>query len=350
MFAGNEEPTRPIQAPPGDSSREKISRCWRGLLAGALLGLTASASLAQGDGKPHRIGYLVTGGAVSFPISVEPFRRGMRELGYKEGADFVLELRSAEGRSERLAALVAELVRENVKIIVTSTTPGTQAAMRATRTIPIVFANAADPVSSGLVKSLARPGGNVTGLSNIVADLGQKQLEVLQAALPALSKVGVLTNPENATNLLIAQDVEAAGKRSNISIVAIAARDREGIEAAFGRLSREGVQALIVCLEGLFVQQRNQIAELAIKSRVPTMFGGAGHVEAGGLFSYGPDIADNFRRAAGYVDRILKGATPSDLPVEQPAKFELLVNLRTAKALGMNIPEALRFRADRVIE
>jgi putative tryptophan/tyrosine transport system substrate-binding protein len=315
----------------------------------AMLGL-AAASFAQTDAKPYRIGYVVTGGAVSFPISVEPFKRGMRDLGYREGPDFVLELRAAEGRTERLPALVADLARQNVRVIVTSSTPGTHAAMRATKTIPIVFANAADPVASRLVKNLARPGGNVTGLSNIVADLGQKQLEILQPLLPALSKVGVLVNPANETNFLIAKDVQNAAKTLSIAIIPVEARDRAGIEAAFGMLSREGIQALIVALDPFFIQQRRQIAELATKGRIATMFGGSGHVEAGGLFSYGPDIADNFRRAASYVDRILKGAKPGDLPVEQPSKFELLINLRTAETIGIAIPRDLRARADRVIE
>ena len=315
-----------------------------------MLGLAASVALAQSDARPYRIGYLVTGGAVSFPLSVEPFKRGMRDLGYKEGADFVLELRTAEGKNERLPALAADLARQNVKVIVTSSTPATRAVMQATRTIPIVFANSADPVATKLVTSLARPGGNVTGLSNIVADLGQKQLEMLQAALPALSKVGVLLNPDNETNFLVAKDVQTAARRSSIPIVAIEARDRAGIDAAFATFAREGIQALIICLEPVFIQHRRQIAELAIRNRIATMFGGSGHVEAGGLFSYGPDIADNFRRAAGYVDRILKGAKPGDLPIEQPAKFELLINLRTAKTLGIAITRDLRFRADRVVE
>jgi putative tryptophan/tyrosine transport system substrate-binding protein len=314
-----------------------------------LLGL-AAASFAQADAKPYRIGYVVTGGAVSFPISVEPFRRGMQELGYREGTDFVLELRTAEGKSERFPVLVAELVRKNVNVIVTSSTPATQAAMRATQTIPIIFANSADPVATRLVKNLARPGGNVTGLSNIVADLGQKQLEILQTALPALSKVGVLANPANESNALIAKDVQNAAKKLNIAVLPIETRDRAGIDAAFGTLSREGVQALVVALDPFFIQQRRQIAELAIAGRIATMFGGSGHVEAGGLVSYGPDIADNFRRAASYVDRILKGVKPGELPIEQPAKFELLINLRTAETLGIAIPRDLRFRADRVIE
>jgi len=327
-----------------------IRHSWRGLVAGALFGLTASVSLAQSDARPYRIGYLVTGGAVSFPLSVEPFKRGMRELGYREGSDFVLELRSAEGKNERLPALAADLAQKNVKVIVTSSTPATRAAMQATRAIPIVFANSADPVATKLVTSLARPGGNVTGLSNIVADLGQKQLELLQVAFPHVAKVGVLLNPDNETNFLIAKDVQAAAGRSSIAVVPIEARDRAGIDTAFATLRREDVQALIVCLEPFFVQQRRQIAELATKNRVATMFGGSGHVEAGGLFSYGPDITDNFRRAAGYVDRILKGAKPGDLPIEQPAKFELLINLRTAKTLGIAIPQDLRLRADRVVE
>ena len=320
------------------------------LLATGVLVLAPPAAFAQDSAKARRIGYLVTGGAVSFPLSVEPFRRGMRELGYVEGKDYVIELRTAEGRSERLPRLANELAGMNVDIIVTSSTPATQAAMRATRTIPIVVANSADPVASGLVSSLARPGGNVTGLSNIVADLGQKQLEMLQKAFPGLSRVGLLINPANAITNLVTNNIEDATKRAGIKLVRVEARNTSDIEAGFAALVRERAQALIVALEPFFIQQRRQLAELALKSQIATMFGGSGHVEAGGLFSYGPDITDNFRRAAGYVDRILKGAKAGDLPIEQPAKFEFLINLRTAKSLGLTIPQELRFRADRVIE
>lgn len=274
----------------------------------------------------------------------------MRDLGYREGFDFVLELRTGDGRNERLPALAAELARLNVTVIVTSSTPATKAAMQATRTIPIVFANSADPVATGLVKSLARPGGNVTGLSNVLADLGQKQLQLLRAALPNLAKLGVLMNPGNETNFLIARDVQDAARKSNISVIAIEAKDRMGIEAAFRTLTRENAPALIVALEPFFVQERHEIAEMALRHRIATMFGGSDHVQAGGLLSYGPDIADNFRRAAAYVDRILKGAKPGDLPIEQPAKLDLLINLKTARTLGIAIPEGLRIQAERLFE
>lgn len=315
-----------------------------------MLFVTALPSFAQAPTKPYRIGYLVTGGAVSFPLSVEPFKRGMRELGYQEGSDFVLELRTAEGNVARFPALAAELVRLNVHVLVAATTPAAQAAKRATRTIPIVVANSADPVASGLAQSLAQPGDNVTGLSNLAADLGQKQLEILRAVIPNLSRVAVLIHPGNVTNELIANDVQRAARSLRIDLVRIEAKDSRGIENAFPELVKERAQALIVPLEGLFVQQRRQLAELGLKYRVPTMFGQADHVEAGGLLSFGPDIPDNFRRAASYVDRILKGAKPAALPIEQPAKFELLVNLKTARSLGLTIPQELHFRADRLIE
>jgi putative ABC transport system substrate-binding protein len=316
----------------------------------AMLTLAPLVSTAQAPGKPHRIGYLVTGSAVSFPFSVEPFKRGMSELGYREGTDFVLDIRTADGKNERLPALAADLVRLKVDVIVASTTPATQAAMRATTTIPIVIANAADPVQSGLVKSLARPGANVTGLSNLVADLGQKQLEMLREVVPGVSRVAVLINPGNESNRLIAGHVELAAKRFGVSVVRVEAKDSAGLENAFAVVAAERAQALIVALEGFFVQQRQQIAELSLKHRVPTMFSGSGHVEAGGLMSYGPDIADNFRRAAGYVDRIFKGAKAGDLPIEQASKFEVLVNVKTARMLGLTIPREVLFRADRVIE
>jgi putative ABC transport system substrate-binding protein len=315
-----------------------------------VLALVPLWAIAQTAGKPHRVGYLVTGGAVSFPLSVEPFRRGMRELGYREGEDFILEIRSADGKTERLAELAAELVLLNVAVLVASTTAGTQAAMRATSTIPIVFANAADPVGTGLVKSLSRPGRNVTGLSNLVADLGEKQLELLKEVIPGASRVAVLLNLGNASNKVIAQNVERAGKRLGVEVIRIEAKDSAGIESAFAVLTARRADALIVALEGLFVQQRRQIADLALRNRIPTMFGGSGHVQAGGLMSYGPDIEDNFRRAANYVDRILKGAKAGELPIEQAGKFEMLINAKTAKALGLTIPREVLFRADRVIE
>lgn len=330
-------------------TQEVTCRRRRQVLFGMLF-VTALPSFAQAPTKPYRIGYLVTGGAVSFPLSVEPFKRGMRELGYQEGSDFVLELRTAEGNVARFPALAAELVRLNVHVLVAATTPAAQAAKRATRTIPIVVANSADPVASGLAQSLAQPGDNVTGLSNLAADLGQKQLEILRAVIPNLSRVAVLIHPGNVTNELIANDVQRAARSLRIDLVRIEAKDSRGIENAFPELVKERAQALIVPLEGLFVQQRRQLAELGLKYRVPTMFGQADHVEAGGLLSFGPDIPDNFRRAASYVDRILKGAKPAALPIEQPAKFELLVNLKTARSLGLTIPQELHFRADRLIE
>jgi putative tryptophan/tyrosine transport system substrate-binding protein len=320
-------------------------------LAAAVLLLAAAVSVqAQTARKPYRIGYLVTGGAVSFPISVEPFRRGMRELGYREGADFVLELRTAEGRNERLDPLAAELVHAKPDVIVVSTTPGAQAAMRATRVIPIVVANSSDPVGTGLVKSLARPGGNVTGLSNQGVDLGEKQLELMRSVIPGVSNVAVLVNPANPSSKLIADNVQRAADRFGVKILWLEARDVAGIEKAFATLATYKVQALIVTLDGIYIQQRRQIAEMALKHRLATMTGGSGHAEAGALMSYGPDFAENFRRAASYVDRILKGAKVGELPVEQPGKFEILINTATAKKLGLAIPRELLLRADRVVE
>jgi putative ABC transport system substrate-binding protein len=322
----------------------------RRLAAAVLLLAAAVAVQAQTARKPYRIGYLVTGGSVSFPISVEPFKRGMRDLGYREGTDFVLELRTAEGRYERLDPLAAELVRAKPDVIVTSTTPSAQAAMRATRAIPIVVANSADPVGTGLVKSLARPGGNVTGLSNQAVDLGEKQLEMMRSVVPGVSSVAVLVNPGNASSRLIADNVLRAAASVGVKVVRLEARDVAGIEKAFATLATHKAQALIVTLDGIYIQQRQQIAEMALKQRLATMTGGSGHAEAGALMSYGPDIADNFRRAASYVDRILKGAKAGELPVEQPGKFEIVVNLRTAKALGIAFPPAILIRAERVIE
>jgi putative tryptophan/tyrosine transport system substrate-binding protein len=316
----------------------------------AVLCLAALPSPAETPAKPYRIGYLVTGGAVSFPLSVEPFKRGMRELGYREGVDYLLELRTAEGDVSRFPGLAAELMRLKVDVLVAATTPAAQAAKKATRAIPIVVANSADPVASGLAETLARPGGNVTGLSNLAADLGQKQLELLRGVLPKLSKVGVLIHPGNVTNKLIADDVQQAANALRIDLIRIEARNATDIESAFPRLAKEGAQALVVALEGLFVQQRRQLAELGLKHGMPTIFGQAEHADAGGLLSFGPDVSDNFRRAARYVDRILKGAKAATLPIEQPARFELVINLKTAGSLGLTIPPQIRFRADRLID
>jgi len=308
------------------------------------------AGFAQQRSKPARIGYLIGGDASNFTFTLEPFKLGMRELGYVEGRDYVIEVRGAEGRMERNPQLMAELLQWKFDVIVTTNSEAAIAAQRATSTLPVVVANSADPVAAGLVKSLARPGGNVTGLSNLSPEVLQKQLELLRSALPRLSKVALLVNPENRLTGVMVKHIDGAAGKVGVEILRISATNAAEIEKAFAASVASKVQAVIVMIDALLVQQRDLIAKAAAKRRMPTMFFDRGHVEAGGLMSYGTDIRDLNRRAASYVDRILKGAKPGELPVEQPTKFEFALNLKTAKALGLAIPRELVLRADRVIE
>ena len=310
-------------------------------------------SFAQQQGKVWRVGFLSQRRHVDFLDSdyyYGPFRQGMRELGYVEGKNLVIEWRSAEGKFERLPDLAAELVQLKVDVIVTAGTPAISAAQKATTTIPIVMGSAGDPVGSGFVKSLARPGGNITGLSNMVVDLGPKHLEMLRSMVPKLSRVAVLVNPSNSSHATILKSVQAAAQKTNIKVLPAEARTPQEIESAFSTMTQGNVGAVLVAIDAFFIQQGRQIAELAAKHRLPSMSASREYVEAGGLMSYGQNLADNYRRAATYVDKILKGAKPGDLPVEQPTKFELIINGKTAKALGLTIPQSLLISADKVIE
>lgn len=321
------------------------------LAIGASLILWPQASFAQQrSAKLARIGYLASGGPVNFPITVDSFKRGMLELGYTEGKDYVLELRTADGMTERHLALAAELARLKVDVIVVTSTPGGIAAHKATTTVPIVLSNSSDPVASGIAKSLARPSGNVTGVSNIVSDMSPKQFELLKTIMPRLSKVAVLINPDQEPNLWALKNVQAAGKKSAVDVLPVEARTAVDIERGFEAMRRERAEAVIVALDPFLVQERRRIAEFALKHRLPSVFAEEEHVEAGGLMSYGSNIRNNFRRAAVYVDKILKGAKPGDLPIEQPTKFEFVINLKTAEALGLSVSQELKFRADRLIE
>ncbi len=274
----------------------------------------------------------------------------MRELGYVEGKNLVIEWRFAEGKYERLPALAAELVQLKVDVIVSHTTPGTQALQRATRTIPIVTTSISDPIASGFTTSLARPDKNVTGLSIMTVDLGPKQLELLKAMLPALSRVAVVMDPALSFHATVLKSVRAAAQAMGIQVVPVQAGSPQEIERAFEKMAREGVNAAIVPASSLYLQQRRQIAELEVRHRVPTMQVNRDMVEIGCLMAYGTNIADSYRRAASYVDKIFKGAKPGDLPIEQPTQFELVINLKTAKALGITIPQSILLRADRVIQ
>jgi putative ABC transport system substrate-binding protein len=309
-------------------------------------------AFAQQQGKIWRVGFLASRGRPD-SLDTDPFGgfpRGMRELGYIEGKNLEIEWRYAEGKSERLPSLVAELVQLKVDVIVTVGTPAHGAAQKATATIPIVMGAVADPVGGGFVKSLARPGGNVTGISNLASDLGPKHLEMLISMVPKLSRVAILVNSSNPSHAPILKSVQAAAQRAGVKILPVEARTLQEIEKAFSIMAKDNAKALIVVLDPFFIQQRQQIAALAVKIRLPSMFPYHEDVEAGGLMSYGADATDIFRRAATYVDKIFKGAKPSDLPVEQPTKFELYINGKTAKALGLKSPQSLLISADKVIE
>src|SRR6267143_400462 len=316
------------------------------------LTLAPLAAEAQQAGKIDRIGYLSPSPAAPNPLS-EAFRQGLRDLGYVEGRNVVIEYRSAEGKLERFPALAAELVALKVDVIVAPSTPAALAAKQATKTIPIVFTAVADPVASGLVTSLARPGGNVTGLSTLFPELVGKCLELLKQAVPGVSRVAVLWHPgalgdRTEKDMLKATDVaaQALGVRPQF----VEARGPEDFDRAFSEMTRARAGALTVLPSAMLFFERRRLVDLAAKSRLPTVFTWRESVDAGGLMAYGPNQADFNRRAATYVDKILKGAKPGDLPVEQPMKYELVINLKTAKALGLTIPQTLLQRADHVIQ
>jgi putative ABC transport system substrate-binding protein len=309
----------------------------------------ASLSRAQAARREHRIGVLVPRSAVNFNDRLDAFRGGMRDLGYVEGGNLRIEWRFADGHYDRLPALADELIRAKVDVLVVDSTPGVEVARAATSTIPIVMISVGDPVASGLVATLSRPGGNVTGLSNVVADVSSKYVELLREAIPGLAKVAVLTNPDNATHPPIAARVQEVARTMGIGAVLIPARTPRDIEAAFATLRKDGVGAVIALGDPFYGQQGAQIGALALKYRVPTLATNRALAQAGGLVSYGQDLAEHYRRAASFVDKILKGAKPADLPIEQPTKFELLVNLQTAKRLGLTIPRAVLNRADKLI-
>lgn len=320
----------------------------------ALIGgaLAAPPTLfAQPKDKVWRVGFLAqrrVGPLDSDPFGGFPQR--MRELGYADGRNLVIEWRSAEGKAEPLPALAAELVRLGVDAIVVAGGPAASAAQKATSTIPIVLGSVNDPVGSGLAQSLARPGGNITGLSNVSSDLTPKLLDLLLETVPKLSRVAMMVNFESQAHVLTLKAAQVAAQTVQVAVVGIEARSAQGIEDAFASMNRERVGALIVSSYPLFTQHRREIAQLALKYRIPVMCPFREYVEEGNLMSYGYSPADLYRHAANYVDKIFKGAKPADLPIEQPTKFELAVNLKTAKALGIRFPQSVLLRADRVIE
>jgi putative ABC transport system substrate-binding protein len=299
---------------------------------------------AQQPKKIYRIGYLSLG--LGNQPGEEVFRQGLRELGYVEGKNIVIEWRFAKGKADLLPELAAELVRLKVYIIIASATLAIQAAKQATKTIPIVFPTAGDPVAYGLVDSLARPGGNITGVSNLSLDLGGKRLELLKEALPRISRVAVLYDPQLPLSL---KETQTAAQFLGVKVQALEVRAAADIEKCFSAMRKERADALITMPPpGISVHQK-RILELTEKNRLPGMHSGKGWVEAGGLMSYGPDTFDNYRRAAILTDKILKGAKPADLPVEQPMKFEFVINLKTAKQIGVTISPDVLARATKTI-
>jgi putative ABC transport system substrate-binding protein len=305
---------------------------------------------AQQSKKIPRIGLLWAGSSSAASPRNEAFRKGLRELGYKETHSVAIEYRHAEGKLERLPNLAAELVRSKVDAIVTGGTPQLLAAKDATRTIPIVMAFAGDPVGQGFVASLARPGGNITGLSAVAPELSGKRLELLKETVPYLSRAAVLWNPADPGIKINFDATVAAARGLGINIQSVEVRSPNEFDGALKAIIAARAQGLNVLQANLINAHRTQIVKFAAQNRLPTMFGEEGLMDAGGLMSYGPDYRDLFRRAAVYVDKILKGAKPSDLPVEQPTKFELVINLKTAKQIGLTTPPNILARADRVIK
>jgi putative tryptophan/tyrosine transport system substrate-binding protein len=325
-------------------------------LIGLAVVLILSLSLAplavegQQGGKIPRVGILWAYSPSVVSILGDAFRQGLRGLGYVEGQNILLEERWAEGRFDRLASLAAELNRLNLDVIVTASTPAVRAAQQATKTIPIVMTLVSDPVEDGLVASLARPGRNVTGLSLMHPELSAKRIALLKEVVPKLSRVAVLWSPSTASYRKVLGETQAAAHALGLQLRAVEVRDPTDFDSAFSAVARERAGALVVLPDALFRDQQRRILDLAAKSRLPAIYWSRDLVEAGGLMAYGANFPDVFRQAATFVDKILKGAKPADLPVEQPAKFELIVNRKTAKALGLTIPQTLLLRADQVIE
>jgi putative ABC transport system substrate-binding protein len=320
------------------------------LLAGGLTVLAAPPCVnAQAAGAVQRLGFLSSGPAAAPPV--EAFRQGLRELGWIEGQNIAIEYRFTEGQVERLADLAAELVRLKVDVIAAGPTPPALAAKRVTDTIPIVMMGAAEPVKLGLIASLARPGGNVTGLSwSASTEIIGKGLELLREIRPKLSRVAILWNPLNPAHSLTVPDVTQAARSLGVTLQHLNVRGADGLDSAFRTMAKQRAEAVVVVADALFVSQSARLAELEAKYRLPAVHSLRTHVDAGSLMAYGPNTAAVWRRAASFVDRILKGARPADLPVEEPTKYDLVINLKTARALGLKLPPSLLQRADHIID
>lgn len=320
------------------------------LMAGALA--ASLESFAQQPAKIPQIGFLHPASAEGDGgMRLQAFRDGLRELGYVEGKNLQLEVRWGEGKLERLPALAAELVRLKVDVIVAASSPAVVAARQATRTIPIVMPTSSDPVGDGLVASLAHPGGNITGLSLMAPELGEKRLQLLKEMFPKVSHaMAVLWNPAYVGMRARFEQAQAAAPAVGLTVRSMEVRDSRELDVAFEAIIREHSEALIILVDPFTRGQRSRIVEFAAEQRLPAIYETRDFVDVGGLMSYGPNFADQFRRAATYVDKILRGAKPADLPIEQPTNFELVINMRAAKALGIKIPESILLRADKAIE
>ncbi len=317
--------------------------------AGALAAPLACFAQQQ-PAKFARIGFLGNSTAALEANLIGPFREGLRDLGYVEGRNILIEYRWAEGKYERFPALIAELIAMKVDVIVTAGTPATLAVKKATTSAPLVMVAVGDPVGTGIVASLARPGGNITGLSSIAPELEGKRLELLREVSPKLSHVAVFWNPVNAFHTSAMKQVRAAAQAMRINVLPLAVGKAEELEGAFAAIVKERPDALLVLADRIFLHNRARMMDFAAKNRLPSVNAYRELVEAGGLMSFGPSYPGMHRRAAYFVDKILRGAKPADLPVEQPATFELVNNLKTAKALGIKIPQSVLLRADQVIE
>jgi putative tryptophan/tyrosine transport system substrate-binding protein len=326
-----------------------MNRRITGVVLGAMLLAESLSAEAQQPTKIARIGYLTLGFPSTSPARTEAFRQGLRELGYVEGKNIVIEYRYAEGKADQLAGLAAELVRLKVDIIVTGGPTATRPAKEATVTIPIVMAQDGDPVGNGFVASLAHPGSNITGLATLTPEISGKRLELLKETVPRLSRLAVLGTSTEPGNALSLRETELAAGAFGVRIQYLEVRDSKDIGAAFQAASKGRAEAVLVLPSTVLNSRRTQIVDLAVKSRLPAIYYAPEFVEDGGLMSYGVSIPDLFRRAATYVDKILKGRKPADLPVEQPMKFELVINLKTAKQIGLTVPPLVLALADKVI-
>jgi putative ABC transport system substrate-binding protein len=319
-------------------------------LCAMLFALCFSVEAQQRPQKIPMIGFLGATSPSTIPARLDAFRQGLRDLGYVEGKNIIIEYRYADGKLDRVPALAAELVRLNVDVIVTGGSAATRPAKEATATIPIVMAQDTDPVGNGFVASLARPGGNISGLSIVAPELSGKQLELLKETVPKVLRVVVPSNPNEPSYMQLRKETELAAKALKIQIQFLDARSAKDVETAFREATKRRANAVLVPTMPIVASQRAQIADLAVKNRLPAMYGQPEYVDAGGLMFYGASITDLFRRAATYADKILKGAKPADLPVEQPTKFEFIINLKAAKQIGLTIPPNVLARADRVIK